>query len=83
MRPSLSPTGRGIYGDGVHSSVLFPKFLDERREWGGPPGPRPTPSSALLRVRGQSRTRGSGADEGVRPTRHRYMNFRNRTLANQ
>jgi penicillin-binding protein 2 len=35
----------------------------EPATWGGPPGPRPTPPSALL-----SRTRGSGADGGVRPT---------------
>src|SRR5580704_10430546 len=34
--------------------------------WGGPPGPRSTPSSASV---------GSGADEGVR-----HKNFRNRTL---
>jgi hypothetical protein len=42
--------------------------------WGGPPGPRLTPSSASCYANGftfrrESRTRGSGADEGVRPTR--------------
>src|SRR5580658_2457270 len=37
---------RILRSDCVHpASVLFPKFLDEHWEWGGPPGPRPTPSS--------------------------------------
>jgi 5-methylthioadenosine/S-adenosylhomocysteine deaminase len=34
--------------------------------WGGPPGPQPTPSSATPSF---GRTRGSGADAGVRPTK--------------
>ena len=34
--------------------------------WGGPPGPRPTPSSACFPL--QKPDQGSGADEGVRPT---------------
>ena len=34
--------------------------------WGGPPGPRPTPSSASFAL--EKPDQGSGADEGVRPT---------------
>src|ERR1019366_5747749 len=41
--------------------------------WGSPPGLRPTPSSAFVSRfesgSAKSRTGGSGADEGVRPTR--------------
>src|ERR1700733_9261196 len=35
-------------------------------QWGGPPGPQPTPSSATPSF---GRTRGAGADAGVRPTK--------------
>jgi len=35
---------------------------------GGPPGPRPTPSSALVDAR-KKPARGPAADQGVRPTR--------------
>ena len=40
--------------------------------WGGPPGPRPTPTSATLRTLEfgrKSRTWGSGAGEVARPTK--------------
>jgi HD-like signal output (HDOD) protein len=39
-------------------------------KWGGPPGPRATPSSAWSgnRRRPKSRSRGTRADQGVRPT---------------
>jgi ATP-dependent Lhr-like helicase len=38
-----------------------------RSVWGGPPGPQPTPASASVSGVGEP-DRGSGADEGVRPT---------------
>src|ERR1035437_4669975 len=39
----------------------------EPRWWGGPPGPQPTPSSACFVALG-SGSRGTRADQGVRPT---------------
>src|SRR2546423_2584940 len=36
--------------------------------WGGPPGPRPTPSSASVSRVKAGPDQGSGADGGVRPT---------------
>src|ERR1035438_9094466 len=41
--------------------------------WGGPPGPRPTPSSAFRAVEGpgsssEERVQGTRSDQGLRPT---------------
>jgi hypothetical protein len=44
------------------------KFTEAFAMWGGPPGPQPTPPSAFVLSTLESRTRGAGADEGVRPT---------------
>ena len=54
------------------TSVLFLKSAHKR---GGPPGPQPTPPSASWSAL-ESRTRGSGADEGVRPTSIYVLDFR-------
>jgi hypothetical protein len=62
------------------ASVLSLKFVEQFAEWGGPPGPRPTPPSAFVSVERKSRTRGSGADEGVRPTPSYVADFRDTTL---
>ncbi len=35
--------------------------------WGSPPGLRPTPTSAIIRITAEP-DQGSGADAGVRPT---------------
>jgi len=43
--------------------------------WGGPPGPRPTPSSAFVNWR-KKPARGPAADQGVRPTRLRQRGSR-------
>jgi uncharacterized protein len=51
-----------------HTSVLSCKFIEEFVVWGGPPGPRPTPSSASASPVAVGPDQGSGADEGVRPT---------------
>src|ERR1700733_5374108 len=50
------------------TSILSPKFVEQVRTWGGPPGPRPTPSSAPVVSALESRTRGFGTGEGARPT---------------
>src|SRR3984885_4348445 len=50
------------------TSILSPKFVEQVRTWGGPPGPRPTPSSAPVVSALESRTGGFGAGEGARPT---------------
>ena len=55
--------------------------MEEFTKWGGPPGPRPPPVGLVFRVERKSRTRGSGADEGVRPTANYVANFRDTTLA--
>jgi len=46
------------------TSVTNCKFIDERSKWGGPPGPRPTPPSAISRVMAEP-------DQGVRRRRGR------------
>jgi len=50
------------------SSILSPKFVEQVRTGGGPPGPRPTHSSAPVVSALESRTRGFGGGEGARPT---------------
>ena len=50
-------------------SISCPKsVLKNFAMWGGPPGPRPTPSSACVSRTLAQPDQGSGADEGVRPT---------------
>ena len=54
--------------------ILFPASEIPRNSWGGPPGPRGTPSSRIRNddtslLQGMSRPTGaSAADQGVRPT---------------
>jgi hypothetical protein len=57
----LSSVGMGVPPAKVHE-----KPSDTL--WGGPPGPRPTPSSASAGLAG-SGSRGTRADQGVRPTK--------------
>ena len=62
--------------DGRHEcpmSLSYPTAGHPNPLWGGPPGPRPTPSSAFLHVHtpdliGEKRVRGTRADRGVRLT---------------
>jgi hypothetical protein len=57
--------------------------LNKFASWGGPPGLRPTPSSALFRafelVRGEP-DQGVRRGRGVRPTKIYVANFQLRTL---
>jgi hypothetical protein len=58
------------------------KFVEQSAKCGGPPEPRADAPAGLLFVnRSQSRTGGSGADEGVRPTPSYVADFRDTALA--
>jgi hypothetical protein len=48
-------------------SLMCPPGVPESNRWGGPPGPRPTPSSAFV-DRSKKPARGPAADQGVCPT---------------
>jgi hypothetical protein len=57
------------------TSSLNHKFVGELAKWGGPPGPRPTPTSAFVSRVIAEPDQWSGADEGVRPTTRYVVNF--------
>jgi len=60
--------GRSVrLGGGAAGGAEFVSAGGDRTSWGGPPGPRRTPSSACRTFEGKP-TRGSAADQGVRPT---------------
>ena len=58
------------------TSVVSLKFVEQFAKWGGPRTAADAPVGLLFVNRSQSRTRGSGADEGVRPTANCSESFR-------
>ena len=62
--------GRDDWQHGAQRTCGRRDFVSAMVGWGGPPGPRPTPSSACYRIKKTSRcgSRGPRADQGVRPT---------------
>src|ERR1035438_8759394 len=71
-RCSAFDVGRAIL---PNAAYFLPKLKTRRKWWGGPPGPRGTPSSRcrnndISTLQGVSRPTGaSAADQGVRPTK--------------